>query len=132
MDPLYKIKGPPLLILSVTAENLPVTCMVVLTVSMGMRKMRKSAAAVDAATVLAATGKSLVCSMLFKAVKTPVLAAAVYDQRERGVRVSIKHLDGAHLWVCPCLHTVSKSTERSLQQGGQDSLYTCVVQSNHD
>ena len=82
MEPLYRIKGPPLLILSVTAENFPVTCMVVLTVSMGMRKMRKSAAAVDAATVLAATGKSLVCSIEFKAVKTPVLAAAVYVKQD--------------------------------------------------
>ena len=75
MDPLYKISGPPTLILSVTAENFPVTCMVVLTVSMGMRKIRKRAAAALAAMVFSPTFKSLVDSRLFKAVKTPVLAA---------------------------------------------------------
>ncbi len=60
--PLYRVSGPLLLTLSTTAENLPVTCMVVLVVSMGIRKIRKMAAEADAATVFTPTGKSLVLS----------------------------------------------------------------------
>jgi hypothetical protein len=57
--------------------------MVVLTVSMGIRKIRNPAAAADAATVLIPTPMSLVESRELRSVSTPVFAA-VSPKRERG------------------------------------------------
>ena len=59
------------------------TCIVVFTVSTGIRKIRNSAAAVLAATVLMPTLMSLVASMESRRVSTPVLAA-VSPKRDIG------------------------------------------------
>jgi len=49
--------------------------MVVLNVSIGIKKMRNRAAPAEAALVLAHTGRSLVESLAFMRASTPVLAA---------------------------------------------------------
>ena len=71
------------MILVITGCMLPWTCMVVLSVSMGMRKMRKMAAAAEAPTVLTIGLVPLSSSTESKIVMIPVLAA-VSPKRERG------------------------------------------------
>jgi hypothetical protein len=75
--------GPLILTLSTTLLNFPVTCMVVLTVSTGIKKMRHTAAAADADTVLRPTLRLRVDSYESIKVSIPVLAA-VSPNRDRG------------------------------------------------
>ena len=82
-DPWYKTVGPDAFTFDTTFENLPVTCIVVLIVSMGIKKIRNTAAEAEDATVLTPTPKSLVESRLFKSVRIPVLAA-VSPKRDSG------------------------------------------------
>lgn len=69
--------GPAVLILFLKSAmpSFPAVCIVVLTVSIGVRTIRKEAAAADAAIVLTATGRSLVVEDELRRDKIPLFAA---------------------------------------------------------
>jgi hypothetical protein len=66
--------------------------MVVLKVSTGIRKIRKRAAATDAATVLSATGIFSVVSKESKAARVPVFAALISQLNEKHNKLLIVKL----------------------------------------